>query len=291
MLVLTRKVNESIVLGLDENVLVRITVVKIDGSMVRLGVEARRHMQIHRAEVADALKNQVKNPALVASQGSARSEAGAGAKQYPHGETAPEIETDSLEGMLIFESESPRGDLNRQGPPHGAPDIAKHQVWLVIDNVPDDWFCYREEIYEYIVRSAAAPVPTDPGRTKSTVAKILSRASSLKAPEEIEELTAGLLALRAKRIAPVVSHDETRLLLAINEGVPVELTDRAESLIEKRDDCSLTVEENSELLQLADEVERRGVERLEALSKLAELRGVSLRELMQSLGVAAADHG
>ena len=103
-----------------------------------------------------------------------------------------------------------------------------------------------EEIYEYRGRSAAAPVPTDPGRTQSTVAKILSRASSLKAPEEIEELTAGLLALRAKRIAPVVSHDETRLLLAINEGVPVELTDRAESLIEKRDDCSLTVEENSE---------------------------------------------
>ncbi len=84
--------------------------------------------------------------------------------------------------------------------------------------------------------------------------------------------------------------DETRLLLAINEGVSVELTDRAQSLIEKRDDSSLTVEESSELLQLADEVERRGVERL-ALSKLPELRGVSLRELMQSLGVAAADHG
>jgi carbon storage regulator CsrA len=290
MLVLSRKVNESIVLGLDENVLVRVTVVKIDESMVRLGVEARRHIQIHRAEVADALKNQVKNSTLVASQGSARSEAGAGAKQYPHGETAPEIETDSLEGMLIL-SRKVHEAISIGKARLTVLKIVKHQVLLGFDNVPDDWFCYRKEIYEYIVRSAAAPVPTDSGRTKSTVAKILSRASSLKAPEEIEELTAGLLALRAKRIAPVVSHDETRLLLAINEGVPVELTDRAEFLIEKRDDCSLTVEENSELLQLADEVERRGVERLEALSKLAELRGVSLRELMQSLGVAAADHG
>jgi hypothetical protein len=49
--------------------------------------------------------------------------------------------------------------------------------------------------------------------------------------------------------------------------------------------------ENSLLMQLADEVERRRMERLDALSTLAELRGVSLRELMKSLGVVADDHG
>ena len=288
MLALHRKKHETILLGPNEDVLVRITVIDIRGSQVRLFIEAPRHMQILRAEIADALENQVENPALVASQGSARSEAGAGVKQYPIGGTAPEIETDSREGVSFSRKVHEAISIGKAR--LAVLNIAKHQVSLVID-LPNDWFCCREEIYEYRGRSAAAPVPTDPGRTQSTVAKILSRASSLKAPEEIEELTAGLLALRAKRIAPVVSHDETRLLLAINEGVPVELTDRAESLIEKRDDCSLTVEENSELLQLADEVERRGVERLEALSKLAELRGVSLRELMQSLGVAAADHG
>ena len=81
------------------------------------------------------------------------------------------------------------------------------------------------------------------------------------------------------------------MLLSINEGVSDELTGRVASLIEKRDDSRLTAEENSELQQLADEVERRGVERLEALSKLAAIRGVSLRELMQSLGVATGDHG
>jgi hypothetical protein len=102
---------------------------------------------------------------------------------------------------------------------------------------------------------------------------------------------AGLLSLRAKRLAPVVSDEETRLLISINEGVPVELTDRVGSLIQKRDDCSLTVEENRELLQFADELERPGVERLEALSYLAELHGVSLRVLMQSLRVAAGNHG
>jgi hypothetical protein len=113
----------------------------------------------------------------------------------------------------------------------------------------------------------------------------------LEAPKELEELTAALVALRARRLAPVVSGEETRLLLAINEGKPAELTDRVASLIAKRDDSGLTAAEDSELMQLADEVERHGVERLEALSRLAELRAVSLRELMQSLGVAARDHG
>ncbi len=94
-----------------------------------------------------------------------------------------------------------------------------------------------------------------------------------------------------KRLAPLASGEETRLLLAINESESVESAARATALIAKRDESGLTAEENNELLELADEVERRGVKRLQALSRLAELRGVSLRELMQSASVAAGDHG
>jgi hypothetical protein len=61
------------------------------------------------------------------------------------------------------------------------------------------------------------------------VAEILSRVSSLAEPAEFEELTACLLAVRAKRLAPVATGEETRLLLAINEGVAVEFSDRAAS--------------------------------------------------------------
>jgi sRNA-binding carbon storage regulator CsrA len=159
---------------------------------------------------------------------------------------------------------------------------------------PHEWLVYPEEAFDAMSRSATAHESTghNPRRTRSVaVAEILSRASYLKSAEDFEELTSGLLALRAKRLAPVVSGEETRLLLSINEGVSDELTDRVASLIEKRDDGRLTLEEHSELQQLADEVERRGVERLEALSKLAALRGVSLRELMLSFGVATGDHG
>jgi transcriptional regulator with XRE-family HTH domain len=199
---------------------------------------------------------------------------------YEHGVTIPAdvllniIELTSVEPAWLLKGEGPKFRRARSKRPESG--------------------ATREAVLESIPRSEAPRASTSrtrKGTQPTVVAEILSRASSLEAPEELQELTAGLLALRAKRLAPVVSGEETRLLLAINEGVPLELRDRVASLIEKRDDCSLTVAENSELMRLADEIERRGVERLEALSTLAELRGVSLRELMKSLGLSAGDHG
>ena len=69
------------------------------------------------------------------------------------------------------------------------------------------------------------------------------------------------------------------------------MRDRAAALIEKRNNRGVTTAESHELTQLADKVERRGAERLEALSRLAELRGVSLGELMKSLGIISDNHG
>ena len=97
--------------------------------------------------------------------------------------------------------------------------------------------------------------------------------------------------MKARKLAPVASADETRLLLVINEGVPGALTDRAWSLLEKRDDGTLTPGENDEFIELAEQVERRGVDRLAALTELAEVRGVPLPKLMRSLGVATVSHG
>lgn len=52
MLVLSRKKNESINIG-DE---VRVVVVEIRGDKVRLGIEAPKHVSVHRQEVYDAIK-------------------------------------------------------------------------------------------------------------------------------------------------------------------------------------------------------------------------------------------
>lgn len=52
MLVLSRKKNESIVIGDD----VTIMVVEIRGDKVRLGVEAPKEVPVHRREVYDAIQ-------------------------------------------------------------------------------------------------------------------------------------------------------------------------------------------------------------------------------------------
>lgn len=53
MLVLSRKKNESIVINDD----ITIVVVEIRGDKVRLGIEAPKHVPVHRREVYDAIAN------------------------------------------------------------------------------------------------------------------------------------------------------------------------------------------------------------------------------------------
>ena len=52
MLVLSRKMNEAIVIG--ENIVV--TVIDIRGDKIRLGIEAPRHVSVHRREVYERIK-------------------------------------------------------------------------------------------------------------------------------------------------------------------------------------------------------------------------------------------
>lgn len=56
MLVLSRKKNESIIIG--DNI--SIVVVEIRGDKVRLGIEAPREVSVHRNEVYEAIKREQK---------------------------------------------------------------------------------------------------------------------------------------------------------------------------------------------------------------------------------------
>ena len=57
MLVLIRKVNESIVIG--DNIKVMVTEVDKELGTVKLGIEAPRNVSVHRREVQDAIDNGV----------------------------------------------------------------------------------------------------------------------------------------------------------------------------------------------------------------------------------------
>jgi len=66
MLILTRKLNESITIGDD----VKITVLEIEKGHVRLGIDAPRHISIHREEVYERIREENHKAAKANGEGS-----------------------------------------------------------------------------------------------------------------------------------------------------------------------------------------------------------------------------
>ena len=54
MLILTRRVNETVMIG-DE---ITLTVLSINNNQVRLGVNAPRHVPVHREEIYEKIRHQ-----------------------------------------------------------------------------------------------------------------------------------------------------------------------------------------------------------------------------------------
>jgi len=121
-------------------------------------------------------------------------------------------------------------------------------------------------------------------RSQVSLDELLDGIAQLETPE-LERFIAQALALRAKRIAPGLRQDETRLLQKINRGLPANVQQRYDDLTAKRRAETLTPEEHQELVTLIDRIERSDAERLQNLTKLAQLRHVSVTALMVELGI------
>ncbi len=105
---------------------------------------------------------------------------------------------------------------------------------------------------------------------------------------ELTHLVQDLLRLQARRQAPVLPLGEAELLLQINQGLAVEQQIRYEQLIEKQLAETLTPAEHQELQQFNQLLEQRNVTRIKSLITLAQLRQVTLPQLMTDLGIAEA---
>ena len=115
---------------------------------------------------------------------------------------------------------------------------------------------------------------------------VLVKAAEQFSETELRQFTSEVLALNAKRTAPNVTQEEAELLLHINGRLPEDVQRRYDELIAKRDAETLGDEEHEELLRLTKQVEAFDVARVEALSKLASRRGVTLSALMRQLEIA-----
>lgn len=123
----------------------------------------------------------------------------------------------------------------------------------------------------------------------------LSDKELLKAVEQLSEpklerFLTRILALRAQRRDSCLSQKESELLLKINHSIPKDVLKRYEALIARRDEETLTRKEHAELLRLTRQVEGAEVERVRHLVELAKLRGVSLEELVEKLGIPSTSN-
>lgn len=98
--------------------------------------------------------------------------------------------------------------------------------------------------------------------------------------EDLRAFTAQLLALSAQRTASSVPQEEAELLLGIHRRFPEKMQQYYETLLQKRNLETLSEAEYEELSQLTQQSEACDVARVEALTQLAALRGVTVPMLM-----------
>ena len=86
----------------------------------------------------------------------------------------------------------------------------------------------------------------------------------------------------------VLSEQETTLLHKINHALPEEVHHEFITLRDRRDAEIITPAENERLSTVSDRIEELAAERAIALVELANLRQVSLMEVMHDLGIVGA---
>ena len=117
-----------------------------------------------------------------------------------------------------------------------------------------------------------------------SVDELIAAANTLN-ESDLDRVLHQIATLRARRKLTVLPEEESKLLLKVNQPVPSGLRSNYQVLREKREAETLTDDEYDRLIQLSEQIESIGTQRLEALATLAQLRQTSLVELMKTLGI------
>lgn len=117
-----------------------------------------------------------------------------------------------------------------------------------------------------------------------TSAELLDNASRLE-DKELEQFVSKVLVLRAQRKGPALSRKEATLLKRINRSLPEAQLQRFQELLATRERRPLSDPEQQDLLALIGQIEQMDADRMKWLSELAQVRGLSLRAVMEQLGL------
>lgn len=101
----------------------------------------------------------------------------------------------------------------------------------------------------------------------------------------LDNFISNIISLRVRRETPNTQKEEALLLEKINKSLPFEQVERFRTLNQKRIESGISEQENAELLVLLEKTEKLNVSRLKYLTSLASLRKISVRELMNQLGI------
>ena len=118
-----------------------------------------------------------------------------------------------------------------------------------------------------------------------TTSEQLLKAVSQLPPAELDRFVREVIVLRLAQKFGHLSSDETALLKQIYQTLLPQQQERYQWLVLRRDLEQLTPEEYAELLELGEQAEQIQARRLEALTCLAQLRGKTIPELMEQLGL------
>jgi len=103
--------------------------------------------------------------------------------------------------------------------------------------------------------------------------------------KDLEKFVENVLKIRARKIAPSLSKEESSLIKKINKPLPKKLNQRFEVLNQKRQLETLTEREHKELIKITEKFEALNVARLKALADLSKIRQLPVRKLMKQLGI------
>ncbi len=102
----------------------------------------------------------------------------------------------------------------------------------------------------------------------------------------LDSFIENILLLRLQRRTSDKQKEEADLLKKINKSLSIKEIDRFNDLREKQYQDDITEQEHAELGILIEKIEKLNVTRLKYLISLAQLRNISVRELMNQLGIS-----